>query len=130
MEECFKNETRMLKKSWSQYDQATLRNYLVKDVQDPRINVQSILTRHWLIKQLFGDKFNDLMEHELRFSLVMNWLLKLIKGNVETTQLQAVLYAVILMLKAELQKEDFKKISLLLKLGAFLGLLSFILASL
>lgn len=41
-----------------------------------------------------------------------------------------VLYAVILMLKGELQKEDFKKISLLLKLGAFLGLLSFILASL
>jgi len=41
-----------------------------------------------------------------------------------------VLYAVILMLKGKLQKEDFKKISLLLKLGAFLGLLAFILASL
>ena len=32
MEECFKLETERLKKSWLQYDRATLRNYLVEDV--------------------------------------------------------------------------------------------------
>jgi len=95
MEDRFLNETEKLRQSWSKYDHATLRDYLVKDVEDPRINVQSILTRHWLIKQLFGNKFNDLMEHELRFSLVMNWLLKLIKNNSRTNQLQAILDALI-----------------------------------
>ncbi|MFX1325319.1 MAG: geranylgeranylglycerol-phosphate geranylgeranyltransferase [Promethearchaeota archaeon] len=43
--------------------------------------------------------------------------------------LAIVLFAVILLLRRNLEKEDFKKISLLLKLGAFLGLLSFVLAS-
>ncbi|MFX0179115.1 MAG: geranylgeranylglycerol-phosphate geranylgeranyltransferase [Candidatus Hodarchaeota archaeon] len=38
-------------------------------------------------------------------------------------------YAVILMLSSKLIKENFKKISLLLKIGAFLGLISFLLAS-
>jgi hypothetical protein len=95
MEERFRNETEKLRLSWSKYDRATLRDYLVKDVEDPRINVQSILTRHWLIKQLLGNKFNDLMGHELRFSLVMNWLLKLIKNNIRTNQLQTILDALI-----------------------------------
>lgn len=40
-----------------------------------------------------------------------------------------VLYAAIFMLKANLEKETFSKISLSLKLGAFLGLIAFILAS-
>ncbi len=40
-----------------------------------------------------------------------------------------VLYAVILTLKSNLKKESFSKISLLLKTGAFLGLITFIFAS-
>ena len=40
-----------------------------------------------------------------------------------------VLYAVILILKSNLKKESFSKISLLLKAGAFLGLITFIFAS-
>jgi geranylgeranylglycerol-phosphate geranylgeranyltransferase len=38
-------------------------------------------------------------------------------------------YAVILMISSKLTKESFKKISLLLKIGAFLGLIAFLLAS-
>lgn len=91
MEERFELETDRLKRSWLQYDRATLRNYLVEDVEDPRINVQSILTRHFLIKHLFGGQFEYLMEQELRFGLVMNWLLKLLKKSVRAGQLQAVL---------------------------------------
>ena len=95
MEDRFRYETERLRESWGKYDRAILRDYLVKDVEDPRINAQSILTRHWLIEQLFGNEFSDLMEHEMRFSLVMNWLLKLIKNNIRTNQLQAILDALI-----------------------------------
>ncbi|MFX1460908.1 MAG: geranylgeranylglycerol-phosphate geranylgeranyltransferase [Promethearchaeota archaeon] len=38
-------------------------------------------------------------------------------------------YAIILMISSKLIKENFKKISLLLKIGAFLGLIAFLLAS-
>ena len=95
MEERFKLETERLKRSWLQYDRATLRNYLVEDVENPRINIQSILTRHFLIKRLFGGQFEYLMEQELRFGLVMNWLLRLLKKPVNAGQLQAVLYALL-----------------------------------
>ena len=47
---------------------------LVQGVEDPRINVQSILTRHFLIEQLFGNRFAEVTEAELRFAVVMNWL--------------------------------------------------------
>jgi geranylgeranylglycerol-phosphate geranylgeranyltransferase len=43
--------------------------------------------------------------------------------------LAVVLFAIILMLKGNLVNKDFKKVSLLLKIGAFLGLLTFLLAS-
>lgn len=44
--------------------------------------------------------------------------------------LTVVFYAIIIMLKKILEQRDFKKISLLLKIGAFLGLIAFIFASL
>lgn len=77
------------------HDRVILRDYLVQDVENPRINVQSILTRHFLIKRLFGERFNELMDHELRFSMVMNWLLKLLKKQISVYQLQAVLDALL-----------------------------------
>jgi hypothetical protein len=72
-----------------------LRDYLVQDVEDPRINVQSILTRHFLVERLFGKRFDPLAEHELRFALVVNWLLRLLKKSVTAGQLQAVLDALL-----------------------------------
>jgi ubiquinone/menaquinone biosynthesis C-methylase UbiE len=95
MEEHFQQETERLQYSWMKHDGRVLRNYLVEDVQDPRINVQSILSRHWLIEQLFGDKFNDLAEHELRYALVMNWLNKLYKANTQLWQMQSVLHSLV-----------------------------------
>jgi len=95
LEDRFKLETERLKKSWMRYDRATLCDYLVRDVEDPRINVQSILTRHFLVERLFGERFNDLMEHELRFGLMMNWLLGLLKKSVRSLQLQAILHALL-----------------------------------
>jgi SAM-dependent methyltransferase len=95
LDDCFKLETERLKKSWIRHDQATMLDYLVQDVEDPRINVQSILTRHFLIKQLFGKRFEDLMEQELRFALVVNWLLRLRKKSIRTDQLHALLDALL-----------------------------------
>ncbi|MBN2592698.1 MAG: class I SAM-dependent methyltransferase [Sedimentisphaerales bacterium] len=95
MQECLKLETERLAKSWLRHDRGTLRDYLVQDVEDPRINVQSILTRHFLIEQLFGDRFDDLMEHELRFALAVNWLLGLLKKSIRVGQLHAVLDALL-----------------------------------
>ena len=43
--------------------------------------------------------------------------------------LAVVLFAIILMLKGNLVNKDFKKVSLFLKIGAFLGLITFLLAS-
>jgi hypothetical protein len=95
LDDRFKLETECLRRSWMRHDLNTLRDYLVRDVEDPRLNIQSVLTRHFLIRQLFGEQFDDLMEHELRFSLVMNWLLRLLKRHVKAWQLQAVLDALL-----------------------------------
>ena len=95
MEQHFEQETARLIKSWMRHDRNLLRDYLVQDVEDPRINVQSLLTRHSLIRRLFGNQFDDLMEHELRFGLVMNWLLRLLRESVQAWQLQAVLDALL-----------------------------------
>lgn len=62
VEEHLRLETERLTRSWMRHGRNTLRNYLVQDVQDPRINVQSILTRHFLIEYLFGSEFEPLME--------------------------------------------------------------------
>ena len=89
MEDRFKLEIEGLKRSWMQYDRESLRGYLVRDVEDPRINIKSILTRHFLIKRLFPGQFAALMEHELRFALVVNWLLRLLRKSVPVWQLHA-----------------------------------------
>ena len=95
MKDRFKLETERLAKSWMRHDRRTLRDYLVQDVEDPRINVQSILTRHFLIERLFGNRFDPLAQHELRFALVVNWLLGLLKKSVRAGQLHAVLDALL-----------------------------------
>jgi SAM-dependent methyltransferase len=72
--ERFKTESEGLARSWQRHDSVHLRDYLVRGVEDPRINVQSILTRHFLIERLVGDRFSALADAELRFAIVMNWL--------------------------------------------------------
>ncbi len=96
MEDWLLEETRQLAASWMKHDQAMLRDYLVEDVEDPRINVQSILTRHFLIDQLFPGDFHELMEHELRFSVILNWGLTLHKKSIRPETLQALLNALLM----------------------------------
>jgi SAM-dependent methyltransferase len=75
IDERWRQETELLTRSWMQHDATMLANYLVSSVEDPRINIQSVLTRHWLVLMLFGDRFTALRHEELRFATVLNWLL-------------------------------------------------------
>jgi len=92
MDANLKQETEKLVRSWMQYDATFLRDYLVADVEDPRINAQSILSRHFLVAELLGNKFERLMLHELRFAVAMNWLGKLAKQSGSEEERRAVLH--------------------------------------
>ncbi len=90
MDEELKRESELLAGSWERHDPDWLREYLVSGVEDPRINLQSILTRHFLIRAVAGERFADLMRQEYLFSAAMNWLLGLDAGEAEK---EAVLHA-------------------------------------
>jgi SAM-dependent methyltransferase len=72
--ESLKAETEKLTRMWMRHDADWLGEYLVSGVEDPRLNMQSILTRHVLIGALFGEMFSELKREELRFGAVMNWI--------------------------------------------------------
>src|SRR5258708_7414647 len=93
MQNRLKRETKKLRKSWMQYETALLRDYLIEEAEDPRLNVQSILSRHFLTEGLFGNRFAALKEAELRFAVAMNWLGKVLEKGLCAEDAQALLYA-------------------------------------
>lgn len=62
----------LLRRTWSLGSSEMLDAYLVSGYQNPRLNVQSILLRHALIRHLFGLQFEELMNEELRFATTLN----------------------------------------------------------
>ncbi len=76
-----------------QHEASWLQTYLVSGVEDPRLNLQSILARHFLLRAIMGERFSSLMEQEYRFSAVMNWLVELSRRAGDAEELAAVLYA-------------------------------------
>ena len=92
MLDALKVESERLARSWMQHESAKLREYLVAGVEDPRINLQSILSRHFLVRSVFGDKFREQMEHECRFAAVMNWFTAF-AANSDPEELAAVFHA-------------------------------------
>ncbi len=68
-------ETERLTRSWAHHEASWLREYLVAGVEDPRLNMQSILTRHFIIRSFAGDKFERFMTQECRFAATARWLL-------------------------------------------------------
>ena len=65
-------EQKQLKKSWAGHAPEVLDQYLVSGYQNPRINAQSILARHFIIRRLFADEFDALMKDELAFCVEAN----------------------------------------------------------
>ena len=104
MDEALRRETENLEHSWMQHDQGILRDYLVRDVEDPRINLQSILTRHYLLEKLFGNEFPVWKEREIQFCAVMNWLLYVVKQIQRPEKLQLTLYSL-------LEEEDIEEVA-------------------
>jgi hypothetical protein len=86
-------ESEKLARSWEQHEATWLRDYLVAGVEDPRVNIQSILTRHFLLQTVVDDRRNALMQHEYRFAAVTQWLLREAKLVSDPDGRAAILYA-------------------------------------
>ena len=71
----FESENAGLTWSWDRYPQEHLDTYMVADLEDPRINCQSILSRALIADSLWPDEFTDLIDAELRFGVVLSWIL-------------------------------------------------------
>jgi SAM-dependent methyltransferase len=72
----FLNESERMRRSWDQCSSEYLNNYLVSDVEDPRINFQSVLTRALIADTLFPGRFDELIDAELQFALCMTWVIQ------------------------------------------------------
>lgn len=75
------------------HETGILRDYLVGGVEDPRLNLQSVLSRHFLARAVTGERFSALMEHEYRFAAAMNWLTGLAGKPHNAEELELILYA-------------------------------------
>jgi SAM-dependent methyltransferase len=76
-----------------QHESGMLRDYLVSSVEDPRLNLQSVLSRHFLARALTAGGLSALMEQEYRFAAAMNWLTGLAGKLRDAQELGLILYA-------------------------------------
>ena len=67
-------ETNALREAWMRHDNAFLKDYLISDVEDPRIHFPSIFTRGMVAETLFPEKFRELIWEEYRFGICMSYL--------------------------------------------------------
>jgi len=93
LDENLKLETEKLTRSWLRHDTDWLNDYLVAGVEDPRLNLQSIFSRHFLVYALAGKRFEPLMEQEYRFAAALNWFQELGREVADEDELQSILYA-------------------------------------
>jgi len=91
--ELLKDETRRLQQAWVDHDEVWLEHYLVAGVEDPRINLQSILTRHHLIEQIPGNTAADLQREELAFAVCVGCLDRLAQQELDADEWGLVHYA-------------------------------------
>lgn len=71
-------EESRLRLAWAAAPAELLDSYLVSGYQDPRINLQSILTRHALARRVLGSdpRLGSLMADEIRFAVELNEVLR------------------------------------------------------
>jgi ubiquinone/menaquinone biosynthesis C-methylase UbiE len=84
-------ESERLDQAWAKFDPRHLDTYLVADEQDPRINIQSIISRAFLVDSIWPEEFTALIQEEIRFGLCMNFILKTIKENSPKVTRQSIL---------------------------------------
>ena len=93
MNDALRQETERLQRTWMTRDPAHLDSYLVSGPEDPRLNLQSLFSRHFLLRQLAGKVWDDLMSRECRFAAAMNWLTECARTEGDTEALAAVRHA-------------------------------------
>ncbi len=74
-------ESNRLRAAWMRHDSEVLDHYLVTDVEDPRINLQSIISRSFLIDAIWPNEFTGLIREEFRFSICLNFILQVLKNK-------------------------------------------------
>ena len=75
------SESRKLRSAWERFDSEHLQHYLVSDVQNPRINIQSIITRAFIIDSLWPNEFTTMIQQEILFGACMNFILSTLKDK-------------------------------------------------
>jgi len=78
-----------LAQSWDRHTSEHLEKYLISEVEDPRINCQSILTRSLIVDTLWPGEFSDMIDADLRFGATQTWLLNQLKAGVGKESLLA-----------------------------------------
>ena len=67
----------LLERTWNARSAAMLDRYLVSGYQNPRINLQSILLRHFLVDRAVGGGFDELKAEEIALAVELNEALRL-----------------------------------------------------
>jgi len=62
-------ERHLLERAWVDTNPKFLKRYLVRSYQNPVLNVQSILVRHELIREIDGASHDELMDEEMRWAV-------------------------------------------------------------
>jgi SAM-dependent methyltransferase len=88
-------ESERLRAAWINYDWEALDSYLVRDVEDPRINLQSIISRAFIIDSVFPNEFTGLIRQEFQFSICLNFILNVLKTKSSQVSRISVLDALI-----------------------------------
>ena len=86
-------ESERLDQAWAKFDPRHLDTYLVADEQDPRINIQSIISRAFLIDSIWPEEFTALIQEEIRFGACMNFILKTLENGKSKITRQSILSA-------------------------------------
>lgn len=86
-------ENEKLRASWNCFPIEHLADYLGVEEQDQRINTHSILNRALLVDALWPQQFDHLFDEELRFGIVLTWLLEQMKAGVDRFELLNQLYS-------------------------------------
>ena len=66
----------LLERTWNARSATMLDRYLVSGYQNPRINLQSILLRHFLIERAIGPGFEEEKAAEIRLAVELNEVLR------------------------------------------------------
>ena len=91
MDPLLQKENTALARCWDGLSAEHLRAYLVSDVEDPRINAQSILSRALIADTLWPGELGVLIDEELRFGAVLTWVLLQLKDGAPRDRLLSVI---------------------------------------